>query len=266
MPDQKQESLFAKNIKFLRKRRKKTQEFIADSLGFTRRKLTAYEIGHTKNPSIEDLIAFSDYFRLSIDYLLRDDLSAFSELKLYEIENSFEHSKGKNLRIVAITVDENKKENIEYVPAKVRAGYMIGYNDPDFIKDLPKASLPFVKSGKTLRMFESEGDSMYPLPERCKVLGEYVEDFHDVKDGQIYIVISHTQGYAIKKVFKRLNNNSLTLHSLNPNYIDYEVYLSEINELWKFVGYYSEQLPEDINTEASILQKLDDVKRWIEKK
>jgi transcriptional regulator with XRE-family HTH domain len=165
MATEKQETLFAKNLKFLRIRKKKTQEILAIGLGFTRAKWTAYENGQNKSPNLEDLVKMSDYFNFSIDMLLRQDLSTFSELKLYEYEYNFEHAKGNNLRIIAITLDNQQKENIEYVPAKIKAGYMVGYNDPDFIKDLPKVSLPFISKGNTLRMFESEGDSMSPLPD-----------------------------------------------------------------------------------------------------
>lgn len=268
MQQEKQESTFAKNIKFLRIRKKITQDFLSSELGFTRAKLTAYENGQTKSPNIDDLVKFKNYFKLSIDMLLSIDLSKFSELKLQEIENNFEYAKGTNLRIITITVDKDQKENIDYVPIKVKAGYMVGYNDPDFIKELPKVSLPFISQGKTMRMFECEGDSMYPLPEKCKVLGEYVEDWFSIKDGGIYIVISHGQGYAIKTVIKRFENNSLTLKSLNPDYPDYEVYFSDINEIWKFKGYYSDQFPtlDNLVFTKELLDKIESLGEFVKKK
>jgi transcriptional regulator with XRE-family HTH domain len=267
MGSKKQMVYLGSNLKFLRTRKKKTQDFIASTLGFTRTKWTAYETGQAKNPQMDDLITISDYFKFSIDLLLRENLSAYSELKLFEIENSFDYAKGNNLRIVAISVDKDQKENIEYVGATVKAGYMVGYNDPDFIKELPKVALPFITRGKTMRMFDSEGDSMLPLPEKCKILGEYIDDWFDVKDGDIYIVISHTQGYAIKKVYKQLNMNSLTLKSLNSIYPEYEIYLSEVNELWKFKGYYSESLPtvDNFISYREMLVKIDELREMVEK-
>jgi hypothetical protein len=89
-----------------------------------------------------------------------------------------------------------------------------------------------------------------------------VEDFHSIKDGDIYIIIAHSQGYAIKKVVKKLENNSLTLKSLNPLYPEYEVNLKEINEIWKFKGYFSDHLPTMSNpfTGEEQLDKMKEVK------
>ena len=39
-------------------------------------------------------------------------------------------------KVLSITVDAAEKENIELVPQKAAAGYMNGYADPEFIKEL----------------------------------------------------------------------------------------------------------------------------------
>jgi transcriptional regulator with XRE-family HTH domain len=52
---------WATNIKFLRERKKMSQERLAEELGFTRVKLNALESAATKNPSIEDLITVATY-------------------------------------------------------------------------------------------------------------------------------------------------------------------------------------------------------------
>ncbi len=264
---EKQGTFFAENIKLLRTRKNKTQDIVATALGLTRGRLAAFESGQTKNPTLEDLITFSEYFQFSIDMLVRKDLSKVPESKLYEIEHSFDYTKGSQLRVITVTVDSQKKENIEYVPIKVKAGYMVNYDDPDFIKDLEKLTLPFVAKGKTMRMFESEGDSMFPLPEKAKVLGEYVEDWHQIKDGGMYIIISYRLGYAIKSVFKKLENNSLTLKSLNPLYPDYEIYLKDVTEIWKFKGYYSDSLPslEQFFSANELLEKLEEMKAIVKR-
>lgn len=250
---------FGRNLKFLREKLNIGQENMALILDFKRGKLASYETGVAKNPPLADLIKISDHFKISIDMLIREELSSFSDIKLTDIQSNFNYAKSHEMRILAITVNEKGKENIEYVPVKVRAGYLAGYNDPEFIKELPKISLPFVAKGKTMRMFESEGDSMLPLPSNCKILGEYVEDWHEIKDGNMYIVISE-KGYAIKKVYKKLDNNSITLKSLNPLYVDYEIYLSEVYEIWKFVLYISNTLPDQFVNSDEILAKIEEMK------
>lgn len=239
---EKQATLLSSNLKWLRERREQKQA--AQQAQMEKAKILAYENHLLPNPSIEDLLKLSDYYKISIDMLLRDDLSQYSELKMRAMEDGFEYIKAKQLRILSITLDKEGNENIEYVPISVKAGYLSGYNDPEFVKDLPKAKLPFLSKGKTLRLFECEGDSMLPLPNKCKILGEYVDDWQNIKDGLLYIVISK-QGYAIKKVYKKLENNSITLKSLNPLYTDYDVYLNEVQEIWKFELYLSSKLPGD---------------------
>lgn len=235
------EVLFASNIHFLKMRHSKRPR--PKERDQKKEWFYGQEDDLLKKPSLDALLRFSDYYKISVDMLLREDLSQFSDLKLHAMENAFEYSKGRQLRILSISVDKEGNENIEYVPMTAKNGYLTSFNDPEFIKDLPKAQLPYLSRGKTLRMFECEGDSMLPLPSKCKVLGEYVEDWHEVKDGQMYIVISK-QGYAIKKVYRKLDSNSLTLKSLNPIYSDYDVYLNEVKEIWRFVLYLTNTLPD----------------------
>ena len=113
---EKQATFFSINLKFLRNRRKVGQEILANALKLSRSKIAAFECGQTKNPGIEELISMSRYFNISIDFLLQEDLSKYSEYKLMEIETSMEYAKGKNLRIIVVSVDKKGTENLEYIP------------------------------------------------------------------------------------------------------------------------------------------------------
>jgi hypothetical protein len=175
------------------------------------------------------------------------DLSKLKDFALLELQKGADsYAKGNKLRVLTTTVDKKNRENIEYVPVKVRAGYMAGCQDPEFIASLPKVVLPFVDDrGKTMRFFDCAGDSMLPLDTSCQVLGEYVHDWNAIKDGTKCIVISHTQGYAIKEVYNQIKTKrNLRLHSTNSAYGDYEVSIKDINEIWKFSGYFSKKFPE----------------------
>ena len=77
----------ADNLKFLRKRRKKTQDDVAFALQIKRSTLNGYENG-IGEPKLERLITLADYYRFRIDDLLRKDLSKLSESKLQAIELS----------------------------------------------------------------------------------------------------------------------------------------------------------------------------------
>ena len=73
------------NLKFLRKRRKKTQDDVAFALELKRSTLNGYENG-IGEPKLERLIALADYYRISIDDLVRKDLTKLPESKLRILE------------------------------------------------------------------------------------------------------------------------------------------------------------------------------------
>jgi transcriptional regulator with XRE-family HTH domain len=63
--------IFNANIKLLRQRRKLTQDHVSGELGISRSTLNSYENGSVQNPTLEMLLAFSKYFRVSIDTLVK---------------------------------------------------------------------------------------------------------------------------------------------------------------------------------------------------
>lgn len=101
-----QNNFWASNLKFLRTRKKLNQNDLANKLGIKRSKLNVHENGQTKNPPVEDLIKFSNFFRMSIDTLLKVDISSLSELKIRELEAGNDlYVSGKNIRILATTIN-----------------------------------------------------------------------------------------------------------------------------------------------------------------
>jgi transcriptional regulator with XRE-family HTH domain len=260
---------FAKNIKFLRKRRGRTQDDVASALGLKRSTLSGYE-NSVAEPGINVLIAFSKYFEIAVDTLLKMDLSKLSESQLGELERGFDaYLSGSNIRVLATTVDEGNRENIELVPEKAKAGYMTGYADPEFISELPVFKLPFLLSNRKYRTFQLKGDSMLPIPDGSWVTGEYVQDWFEIKDGQAYIIFTMDDGIMFKVVENRIKGEGkLILYSLNPVYEPFKVRISEVREIWKFVHYISAELPEPvlpekelINTVARMKHDLDMLKQ-----
>lgn len=61
--------LFSSRIKSLRLEKNLTQEKLAEVLQITQRKVSYWEIGKIE-PSLADLWSISDYFGVSIDYLV----------------------------------------------------------------------------------------------------------------------------------------------------------------------------------------------------
>ncbi|WP_228098717.1 helix-turn-helix domain-containing protein [Pedobacter sp. MC2016-24] len=155
---------FAANVKFLRNRKKISQEELALQLNITRAKLAAIELGETKSPQPEDYLNVSEYFKISVDALLKIDLSKLGELKVRELEAGNDvYMAGGNIRVLAITVNKQNVENVEYVPVKAKAGYKAGYSDPEFIATLPKYSFPDLPKMEHTGCFQRLAILCYPF-------------------------------------------------------------------------------------------------------
>jgi transcriptional regulator with XRE-family HTH domain len=234
------------NLKFLRKRRKMSQSDLAESLGVTRSKLALIEDGRTKSMEPEFQLGISEYFKISVDTLLKVDLAKVGELKLRELEAGNDiYIRGGNLRVLAITVDKDEKENTEYVPVSAKAGYSSGYNDPQFIAQLPKFSLPNLPQNKSFRMFPITGDSMLPVMPGSEIIAEYIEDWKGIKAQTPCIVIMNGQQDFVFKMVT-FEKRGFLLESLNPAYKPYHVEAGDIIEIWRFYSYHSRQMPEAV--------------------
>jgi transcriptional regulator with XRE-family HTH domain len=234
----------SENLKFLRKRRKLTQQELADTLKTKRSSINNYENGTTV-PPLNLLVDLSDLFHLSVDTLIRINLSGLRESQLYVIEHGSDvFVKGNELRVLATTVDAKNRENIEIVSIKAKAGYTTGYFDPEFISGLPNFQLPILSGERKYRAFQISGDSMLPVQDKSWVVGEYVQDLDSVKDDHPYIVLTLNEGIVFKQVKNELKEKgSLKMISTNPEYAPYDLPISEIREVWKFVLYMSGEIP-----------------------
>ena len=220
------------NIKFLRKQKAWTQEQLAAELDIKRSLIGSYEEGRAK-PNYEVLAEIAKIFKHSIDNLITRDLRLTERVPLFTEEQM--DISGKNLRVLAITVDKADNENIEMVPVKAAAGYLNGYADPGFIKELNRFRLPFLPAG-TYRAFEIKGDSMLPIQPGSVVIGEYVDNWKNIKDGLTYVVLSKHDGIVYKRLFNQVEENgTLILRSDNTAYPAYPIKIEEVLEVWKAV-------------------------------
>ncbi|MGB8491447.1 MAG: LexA family transcriptional regulator [Bacteroidales bacterium] len=257
---------FASNIKFLRKRRGRTQDEVALALNLKRSTLSGYENG-VAQPGIDILVSFSGYFNMSIDTLLKIDITMLSESQLGELERGYDaYVKGSNLRVLATTVDRQNRENIELVGEKAKAGYATGYADPEYIGELPVFRLPFLSDNRKYRTFQLKGDSMLPIPEGSWVTGEFLQDWRNITDGKACVVLTMNDGIVFKIVENNIaKDGKLILYSLNPLYEPYEVHINDVKEIWKFVNYISSQLPEPVLPEKQIYRSIAIMKNDLER-
>lgn len=257
---------FGNNVKFLRIRQKRTQENLAENLSMTRSKLNCIETGQTKSPSVEDLLKFSAHFKMSLDTLIKIDLSKLGELKLRELESGNDvYIKGGNLRVLAITFDKDNQENVEYIPIKAKAGYQAGFNDPEFIATLPKFSLPNLPRQGTFRIFPTEGDSMLPIPDGSDITGQYVENWEEIKPQTPCIVILRDHQNFVFKLVSLQPEKTFLLESLNPAYDPFTIEANDVLEIWKFHSFSSKTFPEPVSDFSVLFREIQALKSTMEK-
>ncbi len=230
------------NIRVLRKRLSLTQDQFAQRLEIKRSLVGAYEEGRAE-PKLELLQKMAEVFSLSVDELIGKQFSSDSVLPERKISN--------NKEIVVLTVDSSQRENIELVQHKAAAGYLNGFADAEYVKELPRFHLPMLKQG-SYRAFEISGDSMLPLLPGTIVVGEYVDELRNIKSGKTYILVTQREGVIYKRVFNYLDDNgTLFLVSDNRQYAPYQLSGSEVMEVWMAKAYISVQFP-DVNDKSEI--------------
>lgn len=256
-------SIVQHNIKYLRKQKGWTQEVFAQQLGIKRSLVGAYEEGRA-DPRLQTLAKMGQLFEVSVDDLVATDL-----------RHSQKREKGQEkLRILSITVDSEDRENIEWVPQKASAGYLNGYADPEYIKELPRFQLPNLPSNATHRAFEISGDSMLPIQPGSIIIGKYVESPQFLKSGKTYVLVTEKEGVVYKRVYdERAEGKGLQLVSDNPAYEPYFIAPEEVLEMWEAEAYLSTRFPEPLPEEntsltdlAALIRELQEEVRFLKKR
>lgn len=238
-------ALSNQNLKYLRKLRGWTQEEFAQKLGIKRSLLGAYEEERAE-PRMEVLETVCDMFKLTMDELLRKDLS----------ENKSNYmARRRTLKLAG------GRSEIPFVPVKAAAGYLAGYGDPEFIDELNTFTLPML-SGGHYRAFEIVGDSMLPTPSGSVIVGEKIDNLEDVKNGNAYIVVSRHEGIVYKRIQKNGRSKSkITLTSDNPVYHPYTVNTEDVIEMWQaqmVISKATQQNHWDVGQLANIVNNLQE--------
>jgi len=236
-------SIANRNMKYLRKLRGWTQEEFAQKLRIKRSLLGAYEEERAE-PRIEVLEVVADMFKLTLDDLLRKDVS----------DNKTSYIAKRRAQKMA-----HGRTDIPFVPVKAAAGYLNGYGDPEFIDELNTFTLPMLAGGD-YRAFEILGDSMMPTPSGSVIVGERMQNLDDVKTNQTYIVVSKSEGIVYKRILKNnRQKNKLTLVSDNPTYQPYHVNAEDVLEVWQaqmIISKANTQQRWDVNQLASLVNNL----------
>jgi transcriptional regulator with XRE-family HTH domain len=237
-------AIINKNLKFLRAQLGITQKQLAEKLGLKQAAIGAYE-EERATPPLASLLDITKIFNVNLDDLVKQDLSRGPGKERKSV------SMGKGKDVLAITVDSHNKENVELVMQKASAGYLSGYQDVEFVKDLPKISMPVLPKNKTYRAFEIQGDSMLPVLPGSIIFGEYLEDVSFVKNGKLYILITKQDGIVFKRIFNFAEGDArLLMVSDNRQYEPYSVDANDVLEIWYAKAFFSNQFPDPQSTAA----------------
>jgi transcriptional regulator with XRE-family HTH domain len=250
------------NLKLLRKQFGKSQDDVSKSLGLNRSTYSGYE-NSVAQPSLEIISMISDYYNISVDAILKNDFSSFSPSQWSKLSNSWKSSAtGSKLRVLTAQVSEKNDELIEMIPIKARAGYALGYSDPEFIKELPTIRLPFLSKNRKYRTFPISGDSMPPVSDGSFVVAEFVQDWTSIASDIPCILVTKDEGIVFKIIENQIKKDkTVLLTSTNPLYEPYSVELKDIHEIWIFRCYISMELPDpaigddDLSSSIRAIQK-----------
>ena len=237
-------SIISTQILDFRHQNKLTQDKLATQLGIKRTTLSAYEQGRAEPP-----------FSLLIE-MHRHGVLNLSDL--FQSTGDKMALPNQKLKILALTVDNEDRENIEFVPEKAAAGYAGSYSDTEFIKTLPKFRLPFLGAG-TYRAFEIAGDSMLPIANGSIVIGQYVENANEIKTNQTYVVVTSYNGIVFKRI-ENVSKKEITLKSDNPIYKTYSLPVDEIEEIWRTKLFMSYDFSAPDNSMQRIENELSEIK------
>ncbi len=240
-------AIAGQNLKYLRKLKGWTQEEFANKLNIKRSLIGAYEEGRA-DPRLEVLEIISDMFKVTLDELLRKDMS---------ISHGGNYlAKRRQLKMMSA-----ERNIIHFVPLKAAAGYLTGYADSEFIDELNTFTLPMLAGGN-YRAFEIIGDSMMPTPSGSIIVGEKIENLEDAKTNLAFIVVSKNEGIVYKRIVKsNRNKNKITLVSDNPAYQPYQVNANDVLEMWQaqvIINKVTHQQRWDVNALANLVNNLQD--------
>ena len=167
------------------------------------------------------------------------------------------YTKGQMPKVISVSPEGD--ENIIMVPVPAQAGYLDGFGDPEFLESLPSYRLPTLNNG-TFRIFEVKGHSMFPtIHSGALAVGEWCENWEDdIKDNQIYIIVSKEDGIVVKRCLNRIKKyNNLYLKSDNRReYPSYPIKPEDILEVWtlKTAFIYDFQDPADMYDRVNDLE------------
>lgn len=223
---------FGQNLKFLRKRKRMSQAEVAADLDIPRSSYSGYE-NQTVQPQFIMLLKISDYYKVSIDILIKDDLAKLTNDQLLKFEQNSDILKG-TIFDRAVATDDI----IEIV--SFNSNYVENSTNQQYLNKLPTLNIPFLPKNIKHRAFYLSVNAPNNNSEKFIVICEYIIDWKTIKDGSNCVVVTKDGNIVLNQIFNMLQQNqSFMLCSANIKTEPRFVQLSKISEIWKQVAYVS---------------------------
>lgn len=137
--------------------------------------------------------------------------------------------------------------NVKLVGQYAQAGYLCGYNDPEYMDSLP--TIPFAVDSEhkgNYICFEVKGDSMDDGSKHsyeqgdivlCREVNqEYWKSRLHYNHWNAFVIVHQTDGILIKQIISHnVEKGFITIHSFNDLYPDREIDLREIKAIYNVV-------------------------------
>ena len=125
-------------------------------------------------------------------------------------------------------------DRVTFVPEILQGGFLAGFSDPDFMRELPEFLLPGLGLGPGQHFcFPVRGTSMLGTIDPGDLfVGQVVQDRHAIRPGEVY-ALWLDDGSVVKRV--RLGGpGELVLHSDNLQYDPYTVSRTDVRLMLRF--------------------------------
>lgn len=221
-------------IKYIRKKNNITQKEVTDAIGLGRSTLS--DIENSKNaPSYETILALSDFFKVSIEWLLTgqdsnngtDHILSPDEQHLISLYKKLSTTnKARIIERIETMLEIVENEEILYKTIPLVGRCAAG---------IPIEALPDYETVETTKLSADfaltiEGQSMEPTIEDGSIV--FVRQTSQLEDGEIGIFQINTTSFSTDeevtcKIYKRISQNRLQLISINPGYEPIDIDLTK---------------------------------------
>jgi len=222
-------SYFGKNIKKIRVAKNISQTAFADLFKLTRASIGAYEEGRAE-ARIDNIIEIADYFQLSLDQLLKNELTINDIYHIAAITQKIESKK------------TNRQPEIEIPLVKIieQARFKQNFSSPEYIEGLQNIKLPgLIKNSIAFEFSDSLEPNMYSgLRNGDLVIAQRIvyNKIDQIIKNQLYIVLTNTELF-ISRIDSNLSHN-LVFDAKNLSLSD-----DSIKAIWTVYQIISNKIP-----------------------